>query len=441
MRSLLIIATIFAVAALASTDYISEFESFKVTYNRKYANAKEEAARLRIFLENMKTAEKLQEANPLATFGVNQFADLSPEEFEVYHNGAAFFAERAKEVHDVEKIEGLPAADEKVDWRDKGAVTPVKDQGQCGSCWAFSATGSIEGQWFVAGHPLTSVSEQQLTSCDTLDHGCSGGLMDRAWQWIVQYNGGQIATEEDYPYVSGTGRVPACNKSTHPYGAILTGYSDLPKDEKGMGQWVSQNGPLSIAVDATTFQSYKGGIVTNCISSRLNHGVLAVGYDETFSTPYWIIKNSWGTRWGESGYIRVKKGSNQCMLNQMPCTAKVGSGPGPTTKPGPTTQPPAGTFMQMQCEDYYCSEGCNNYTFPTYTCLTVSGGGSAICHCTSTKIIETFYPYAEDCTGYSEETSMPLNECLESSGGGSFVNYCNSTNGLRHARRLRHLRH
>jgi cysteine peptidase B len=416
-----------------------EFEEFKAQYGRKYANAKEEAARLRIFLENMKTAEKMQKLNPLATFGVNEFSDLSPEEFQVYHNGEAFFSARQKEIHDIADLSDLPAADEKVDWREKGAVTRVKDQGQCGSCWAFSATGSIEGQWFVAGNPLTPVSEQELVSCDTLDHACQGGLMDRAWNWIVQYNGGHIATEESYPYVSGTGRVPACNKSAHPVGAMLTGYTDLPRDEKKMAQWVAKNGPLSIAIDATSFHTYKGGIITNCIGGRLNHGVLAVGYDETYSTPYWMVKNSWGERWGEKGYVRIMKGSNQCLLNQMPCTANVGSGPH-TTKPGPTTQPPAGTFMQMQCEDLYCSENCNNYTFPTYTCLQVSGGGSAICHCTATEIIEKMYPFSTDCTGYSQDASMPLNECLQASSGGSFENLCNSTYGLRLGQRYRSIR-
>jgi cathepsin F/cysteine peptidase B len=209
-----------------------------------------------------------------------------------------------------------------IDWREKGAVTAVKNQGQCGSCWAFSSTGSIEAQWFLAGHPLVSVSEQELVSCDKTDSGCDGGLMDNAWTWLVEKEKGEIATEASYPYVSGNGDVPRCElpKTT---GATISGHEDLPTNEDQMATWMLTNGPISIAVDATSWQTYTSGIMTNCISTQVDHGVLAVGFDDNNEPPYWIIKNSWAADWGEKGYIRVKKGANECLITTVPCSSKV----------------------------------------------------------------------------------------------------------------------
>ncbi|KAF8296331.1 hypothetical protein TcBrA4_0068200 [Trypanosoma cruzi] len=192
------------------------------------------------------SCEAAPAANPHATFGVTPFSDLTREEFRSrYHNGAAHFAaaqERARVPVNVEVV-GAPAA---VDWRARGAVTAVKDQGQCGSCWAFSAIGNVECQWFLAGHPLTNLSEQMLVSCDKTDSGCGGGLMNNAFEWIVQENNGAVYTEDSYPYASGEGISPPCTTSGHTVGATITGHVELPQDEAQIAAWLAVNGPVAV---------------------------------------------------------------------------------------------------------------------------------------------------------------------------------------------------
>jgi len=344
MKLLFVLLAFLAVCAVAEKNYVSMFEDFKVKYNRKYESAAEEAKRLRIFVANMHKAEQLALANPLATFGPNDFADLSASEFKTRHNGEAHFKamqQSRKHIPDMFTEEQVKATVSSIDWRAKGAVTYVKNQGQCGSCWAFSTTGGIEGQWFLAGHPLVALSEQELVSCDTTDDGCNGGLMDNAMAWLVSAQGGNIVTEASYPYVSGGGNVPACAlpKTT---GAHITGHIDLPHSESQMATWMSTNGPISIGVDATSWQTYSGGIMTNCISSQVDHGVLAVGFDDNNNPPYWIIKNSWAANWGEDGYIRVQKGTDQCLITSGPCSSKAGSGPVPPSPPAPSGSSSAG---------------------------------------------------------------------------------------------------
>lgn len=215
------------------------------------------------------------------------------------------------------------AAGSRVDWRQKGAVTAVKNQGQCGSCWSFSTTGNIEGQWFLAGHELVSLSERELVSCDNTDSGCNGGLMDNAFSWLVSSKGGAIVTEASYPYVSGGGNVPSCNMRDKTVGARISGHHDIPHNEADMASYMYANGPVSIAVDATSWQTYTSGILTNCIASQVDHGVLAVGFDDSHNPPYWIVKNSWTAQWGEEGYIRVAKGKNECLITTAPSSSIV----------------------------------------------------------------------------------------------------------------------
>lgn len=273
---------------------------------------------MKLYTANMLDAARLERANPRATFGASKFADLSTEEFKTYHSlrvprkasPAAIFTEA--EISNTTK--------QSVDWRQKGAVTQVKDQGQCGSCWSFSSTGGIEGAWFLAGNPLTSVSEQELVSCDKIDSGCNGGLMDNAYTWLTQSKNGQITTEAAYPYTSGSGSVSSCKKSVKTVGAKISGHKDVTHSESQMKAWIIQNGPLPIAVDAQEhWQTYTGGVVSNCNGKQLDHGVMAVGV----TADYWIVKNSWGATWGESGYIRLAYGSDQCGLTQSPTAALV----------------------------------------------------------------------------------------------------------------------
>eukprot|EP01063_Lacrimia_lanifica_P009508 TRINITY_DN164_c0_g1_i10.p2 TRINITY_DN164_c0_g1~~TRINITY_DN164_c0_g1_i10.p2 ORF type:complete len:326 (+),score=175.54 TRINITY_DN164_c0_g1_i10:55-1032(+) len=285
--------------------------NFKAEHGKTYSAA-EETVRKGIFKANMLKASGLEAANPRATFGMNKFSDLSAEEFKATHHNlrvpqkegpAALFSEA--------EVRALTASG--VDWRTKNAVTHVKNQAQCGSCWSFSTTGGIEGQNALKGtKTLTSVSEQELVSCDKVDLGCNGGLMDNAFSWLVSNKNGQIVTEADYPYTSGGGDSGSCkDTSGMAVGATVTGHKDLPHDEDQMAAWMQTNGPISIAVDATSWQTYSGGVMDNCGGAQLDHGVLAVGYS---GSDYWIVKNSWGASWGESGYIRLARGVACCGL-------------------------------------------------------------------------------------------------------------------------------
>ncbi|XP_052122553.1 procathepsin L-like, partial [Frankliniella occidentalis] len=205
----------------------------------------------------------------------------------------------------------------KVDWRSPGAVTPVKDQGQCGSCWSFSATGSLEGQLFKKTGQLVSLSEQNLVDCsrDFGNEGCNGGMMVAAFQYIQKNHG--IDTEESYPYTGEDG--DSCLYKAENNGGVNTGYKDVQsKSESALRDAVEKVGPVSVAIDASnwSFQMYSSGIYyeSACSSDSLDHGVLAVGYGTDWpNKQYWIVKNSWGTSWGEEGYIRMARNKkNNC---------------------------------------------------------------------------------------------------------------------------------
>ncbi|KAF6158433.1 hypothetical protein GIB67_022030 [Kingdonia uniflora] len=246
----------------------------------------------------------------------NRFADLTNEEFRAtylgykpgYSHPKKKATKKGKGAH--KHITDCPAS---IDWKKKGAVTKVKDQGSCGSCWAFSAVAAIEGINQIKTGKLISLSEQQLVDCDvkSTNKGCSGGLMDDAFNWIKK-NGG-LTTGSNYPY---TGKDDSCNKSRCKKNLTsITGYKDVTaNDEKSLQVAVARQ-PVAVAIDAGsyTFQFYSDGVFTGYCGNQLNHGVTVVGYGggtEAESKKYWIVKNSWGTAWGESGYIRMKREVN-----------------------------------------------------------------------------------------------------------------------------------
>ena len=323
MRRATALCALLGVAAGLSEEYVRGngallWQSFKNTHKKSYG-PEEESARYEVFMQNMVKAADLERRNPQAQFGMSPFADLTASEFKVRHSlNVTRKASPPAMFSDAQVKQALATS---VDWRSKGAVTQVKDQGQCGSCWSFSSTGGIEGAWKLAGNSLTSVSEQELVSCDKVDAGCNGGLMDNAFEWLVNNHGGAIVTEASYPYTSGSGSTGRCKSvSGKAVGATISGHKDVTHTESQMAAWVSAHGPLPIAVDASShWQTYTGGVVSSCTGTSLDHGVLAVGY----TSQYWIVKNSWGSSWGESGYIRLAYGSNQCGLNQSPSAPLV----------------------------------------------------------------------------------------------------------------------
>jgi len=276
--------------------------------------------RFLVFESNVRKIKQFNQNSRAPQFGINKFALLSSEEFKAKYLSTKA-AERlptdpVAELYSQEEVAALPDA---FDWRTKGAVTDVKDQGQCGSCWAFSATGNMEGQWFLSGKKLTSLSEQNLVDCDhecldadDCDQGCEGGLQPNAYNYVIKNNG--IDTEDSYTYegVDGTCRFKAASVGTK-----ISNWTFIAKDEAQMASYLVAHGPLAVAVDAEIWQFYIGnGVVTLPCGTDLDHGVLIVGYgveDNVFGkTPYWTIKNSWGADWGDSGYIYIQRGNGEC---------------------------------------------------------------------------------------------------------------------------------
>ncbi|OMO98803.1 hypothetical protein COLO4_13686 [Corchorus olitorius] len=282
-------------------------EQWMAQYGRIYKDENEKDKRFKIFKENVARIDSFNAANDKPyKLGINQFADLTNEEFRASRNGykAHMCSDRAASFK-YENVSDVPSA---MDWRTKGAVTPVKDQGQCGCCWAFSAVAAMEGITGIKTGKLISLSEQELVDCDTEgeDQGCNGGLMDDAFKFIVNNQG--LTTESDYPYKGVDGTCNAKKEADH--AAKITGFEDVPANSEAALLKAVASQPVSVAIDAGgfDFQFYSGGIFTGSCGTQLDHGVTAVGYgvgDD--GTKYWLVKNSWGTSWGEKGYIRMQR--------------------------------------------------------------------------------------------------------------------------------------
>jgi len=323
MLRVLLIATVVAVAAGVKLTSPS-FEVFMQKYERVYETEEEHNVRYWTFYKNMAKWELFNKAElGTATYGMNQFADMTEEEFSKYYLSPVTDKDMAL-------LESLPEAEEinlddtpdEMDWRTKNAVTPVKNQGSCGSCWAFSTTGNIEGRWAIKNGTLVSLSEQELVDCDKVDEGCNGGLPYQAYAEIMRLGG--LELEEDYPY---TGRDGHCKFDKSKVAVDITGREKVSTDEKKIAAYVAANGPVSIGLNAAAMQFYTGGVSHPwsflCSALGIDHGVVIVGYGTESGSPYWLIKNSWGTSWGEHGYYKLYRGAGCCGCNQMVTSAII----------------------------------------------------------------------------------------------------------------------
>jgi len=315
-------------AVFKEEEYQLLFTKFMQQYDKKYT---EETFfhRYTVFKANLDKIYLSNKQGHSYTLGMNNMGDMTHSEFKQYKlgykNAERPYIRMRNSAGPHDKITE-PAAT--VDWRKKNAVTPIKDQGSCGSCWAFSATGAMEGAVAIASGNLISLSEQQLVDCSGSygNAGCQGGLMDQAFEYIIA-NGG-ITSETNYKYTARDGQ---CNTTkAKAVVAKISGYTDV-KTMSDTALIAAVNvGPVSVAIEAdqACFQFYKSGILQDkTCGTRLDHGVLAVGYDSSNSPPYWIVKNSWGTSWGMSGYINIVQGQDECGINMAPSYPTGGSVP------------------------------------------------------------------------------------------------------------------
>ncbi|UYV65108.1 hypothetical protein LAZ67_3003147, partial [Cordylochernes scorpioides] len=302
--------------------YYKDFFLFQSVHQKTYSNSAEEALRKEILLQNLRQIVEHNVKHELGMgsykMGITEYSDMTPEEMSSTMNGYIMPTERLGMEYKPTPGIKLP---ESVDWREKGYVTKVKNQRYCGSCWAYSATGALEGQHYRATGKLVSLSEQELVDCsiDEGNAGCSGGLMTQAYKYIMK-NGG-IHSEESYPYKA---RNETCKYSREGISASIVSYMNLPYgNESVLKEAVARQGPIAVAIDSNhhSIRHYKEGIYDEplCSSYRLTHAVLVVGYGSENGKDYWLVKNSWGKNWGEDGYIKMSRNkNNQCGIASLP---------------------------------------------------------------------------------------------------------------------------
>ena len=331
MNKFLIVFVFALVASNVDVDTImfQQFQKFIKKYHKRYASINEYLARFEVFKRNVMAAFT---ENASYQTGITKFSDLTQQEFAKTYLNLNYDAMAVANFNPY-VVQVKNAAPDAWDWREKGYVSPVKDQGSCGSCWAFSTVGNLEGLYYKEKQTMVTLSEQMLVDCDTYDSGCNGGLMENTFTWLKE-NGG-IMTDTDYPY---KGRKGTCQSDETKYVDMqITGYTKLgsgsstwdPVDEDEIKEFLYETGPLAVALNANPLQTYTSGILdktsSQCPTSGMNHAVTMVGYghDDSQDKDYWIVKNSWGKNWGEDGYFRIRRGTGCCGINCYITTATV----------------------------------------------------------------------------------------------------------------------
>lgn len=309
---LILLAIAVAVFAAPSEGEQDEWTSFKSRHGKKYNRTEEHRRRGNYAFNKARIdSHNKRHEHGGASFrmGVNKYSDMDADEFAQTMNGFKYSGVPSQAPRQARQATTTVTS---IDWRTKGAVTPVKDQGRCGSCYAFSALGALEAATFTKTGKLVNLSEQNIVDCTSTygNYGCNGGSMTSVFKYIKTNNG--VNTGAFYPYKAAV--AATCGFNPAYVGATDTGYVLLPANETALQTAVANIGPVSVAIDASnpSFQQYKSGIYYEplCSSSKLNHGVLVVGYGTENGTDYWQVKNSWGTTWGEKGYIKMARNKN-----------------------------------------------------------------------------------------------------------------------------------
>ncbi|PKU86664.1 Oryzain alpha chain [Dendrobium catenatum] len=361
------------------------YEGWLVKHKKSVNALEEKESRFQVFKDNLLFIDEHNAAADAGehTFwlGLNRFADLTNEEYRAKFLGYRSAGRRRRlSVAGSDRYKSDSGNDlpDSIDWREKGAVLPIKDQGSCGSCWAFSTVSAVEGINQIVTGDLISLSEQELVDCDTsVNEGCNGGLMDYAFEFII--NNGGIDTEEDYPYKSRDGRCDSfrvwVNFGFNLFGAVILrnvcclqknahvvsidGYEDVPVNDENALKKAVANQPVSVAIEGSgrAFQFYESGIFSGSCGLDLDHGVTAVGYGSEDGKDFWIVRNSWGTEWGEAGYIRLARNiglsTGKCGI-AMEASYPVKTSQNP---PNPGPSPPSPVKPPSVCDNYYtCPE-------------------------------------------------------------------------------------